>query len=69
MPALTIITTLPHYVSKEEHAEITTRTPESFSDIPPVLRRKDENVRVELDPPLPNVAAQDLTGTLYVIER
>ncbi|KAG9015254.1 hypothetical protein FRB93_012953 [Tulasnella sp. JGI-2019a] len=68
MPAITIITELPHFVSKEEHAEITTRTPEDFSDIPPVIRRKDENVRVELDPALPNLAAQDLTGTLYVIE-
>ncbi|KAG8863140.1 hypothetical protein FRB96_009322 [Tulasnella sp. 330] len=68
MPALTIITEIPHFVSKEDHAEITTRTPESFSDIPPVLRRKDENVRVELEPALPNLAAQDLTGTLYVLE-
>lgn len=69
MPALTIITELPHFVSKEEHAEITSRTPENFNDIPPMLRMKEENIRVEFEPPLPMFAEQDLTGTLYVIER
>lgn len=69
MPAITIISALPHYVSREEHAEITSRTPENFSDIPPVLRRKEEGVRVALEPPLPDWTPDDLKGTLYIIER
>lgn len=69
MAPLTLITTLPHFVLPAEHEEIVSSTPASFSDIPTVLRHKEENVSVTLDPPLEGLSAEDCSdGTLYVIE-
>jgi hypothetical protein len=65
--AITIIDAVPNFVSLEEHASIVGATPVSFNDIPPVLRHKEENVSVMLDPPIEIL--RDLRGTLYVIER
>ncbi|KAL1407727.1 hypothetical protein Q8F55_007160 [Vanrija albida] len=39
---LTPITTPPHSISPEAHAELTSRTPASFADIPPILRWEDD---------------------------
>ncbi|OAX36666.1 hypothetical protein K503DRAFT_793265 [Rhizopogon vinicolor AM-OR11-026] len=69
MVSTTLIPSVPQYVSVEEHRNIVGSTPESFNDIPPVLRHKEENVRVTLDPPLQSFTEQDCTnGTLFVIE-
>jgi nucleotide-sensitive chloride channel 1A len=40
----------PTYVSQEEHDALTSSTPESFTDIPPILRFLDEEVEVVLSP-------------------
>lgn len=70
MPALTEITTLPHHILPEEHKQIIGSTPQSFSDIPPVLRHKEENVTITLDPPIQEFASPEYSrGTIYVIER
>jgi chloride channel, nucleotide-sensitive, 1A len=70
MPAPTLITSLPPFVSAEEHRSLVGSTPASFNDIPPKLCHKEVNVSVTLDPPLHNFTAEDATkGTLYVIER
>ena len=70
MPAVTVIDSLPKYVSSEEHKALVASTPASFSDIPPVLRHKQENVGITLDPQVDSFGQQDCAnGTLYVLER
>lgn len=65
-----IITAVPNFVSPEEHRNIVASTPPSFSDIPPVLRHKEENVSVSLEPPLAGFTLEDSdSGVLYIIER
>ncbi|KAI0297265.1 regulator of volume decrease after cellular swelling-domain-containing protein [Multifurca ochricompacta] len=69
MAVITFINTIPNHVSVEEHRELTSNTPASFSDIPPVLRQKVDNVRVAFDPPLDGFPPEDgALGTLYIIE-
>ncbi|KIJ66808.1 hypothetical protein HYDPIDRAFT_180518 [Hydnomerulius pinastri MD-312] len=69
MVSVTIITAVPSFVSPEEHRNIVGSTPASFNDIPPVLRHKEENVSVSVDPPLDGFTAEDAAnGVLYVIE-
>ncbi|KAF8207211.1 regulator of volume decrease after cellular swelling-domain-containing protein [Mycena galopus ATCC 62051] len=68
MPSATLITSVPTFVLPEEHARIAAETPVSFSDIPPVLRHKEENVSATLDPPLDGFSAEDgAQGTMYII--
>ncbi|KAF9000642.1 regulator of volume decrease after cellular swelling-domain-containing protein [Cyathus striatus] len=68
MPAVNLITELPRFVSREEHATLVGSTPSSFSDIPPVLRHKEENVTVSLDPAVEGFTETDAAqGTLYVL--
>ena len=70
MPPVTLISSLPPYISPEEHAQITGSTPASFSDIPSVLRHKEENVSAILTPPVEGFSAEDgAQGTLYIIDR
>ncbi|PCH42637.1 hypothetical protein WOLCODRAFT_89932 [Wolfiporia cocos MD-104 SS10] len=69
MSPFTLITALPSFISLEQHRELVASTPGSFSDIPPVLRHKEENVSVAIDPPLEGFGTEDCTsGTLYIIE-
>ncbi|KAJ7352481.1 regulator of volume decrease after cellular swelling-domain-containing protein [Mycena albidolilacea] len=68
MPSATLITSVPTFVSREEHRDIAAATPVAFADIPPVLRHKEENVSITLDPPLDGFSAEDAQGTLYIIE-
>ncbi|KAF8907369.1 regulator of volume decrease after cellular swelling-domain-containing protein, partial [Gymnopilus junonius] len=59
---------LPRYDSPEEHAILVGSTPNSFSDIPPVIRHKEENVTISLDPPHEGFTNENaLKGTLYVL--
>jgi nucleotide-sensitive chloride channel 1A len=70
MPAVSFIDTIPNHISEEEHRALTGATPTSFSDIPPVLRQKVDNVRVAFDPPLNGFSPEDgVLGALYIIER
>jgi nucleotide-sensitive chloride channel 1A len=69
MPAIQQITALPTFVSQEEHISIVASTPTSFNDIPPVIKHKEDNVTVAVDPPLPDFSGDDLRGTLYVLTR
>ncbi|KAI0709861.1 regulator of volume decrease after cellular swelling-domain-containing protein [Earliella scabrosa] len=67
--AITLVSSLPTHISPEEHKTLSASTPASFADIPPVLRHKEDNVSVTLDPPLDGFSAQDAAnGSLYVIE-
>lgn len=70
MPAVTIITAQPLSITPEEYNEASQTTPLSFSDIPPVLRLKAENIRISFKPSLTDLSEEELSkGTLYVIER
>lgn len=70
MVALTLIDAVPAHVSPEEHKNLVGSTPASFTDIPPVLRWKEEGVRVALDPAMSGWAEEDgKEGTLFVLER
>ena len=70
MPAVTFIDAIPNHISVEDHRQLTGATPVSFSDIPPVLKHKVNDVSVAFDPPLDGFSAEDSArGTLYIIER
>jgi len=70
MPAVNLISTVPVFVSPEEHVTAVASTPNSFSDIQPVIRHKEENVSVTLDPPLEGFSdGTAVQGTLYVLTR
>lgn len=57
-------------ITVEEHTDLIASTPSSFADIPSVLRRKEQNIRLVFDPPVTDFSEQELSaGTLYVIER
>ncbi|KAJ3472970.1 hypothetical protein NLI96_g13181 [Meripilus lineatus] len=65
----TLITEIPHHISPEEHKTFVASTPASFSDIPPVLQHKQENVSASFDPSLEGFTPEDgSSGTLYVLE-
>jgi len=69
MPAVSFTDAIPNHVSVEEHRALTGATPTSFSDIPPVLRQKVDNVRLTFDPSLDGFSPEDgALGTLYIIE-
>jgi len=72
MPAVSFVDAVPNHVSVEEHRSLTGATPASFSDIPPVLRQKVDNVRIAFDPPLDGFSPEEedgaALGTLYIIE-
>jgi len=70
MPAVSFIDAIPNHISVDEHRTLTGATPASFSDIPPVLRQKVDNIHVAFDPPLDDFSPEDgALGTLYIIER
>ena len=70
MPAVTLIDAPPLSITLDEYNEASQATPASFSDIPPVLRHKAENIRITFTPPVPDLSEEELSkGTLYVIER
>lgn len=70
MPTVSLISTVPSYVTKEEDSSLCASTPASFSDLPPILAHQEENVSVILDPPVEGFSAEDAAqGTLYLISR
>ncbi|KAI6042462.1 regulator of volume decrease after cellular swelling-domain-containing protein [Pisolithus marmoratus] len=69
MVSATIITSVPSFVTPEQHSDIVRATPGSFSDIPPVLRHKEDDVSVTFEPTLEQFTTEDgKNGTLYVID-
>ncbi|EKM57833.1 uncharacterized protein PHACADRAFT_158876 [Phanerochaete carnosa HHB-10118-sp] len=70
MAPLIVVDALPTFISPDAHKDLVASTPASFNDIPPVLRHKEENVSIKLDPALPEFTADDcVNGSLYVIEN
>ncbi|KAK2460936.1 hypothetical protein APHAL10511_007406 [Amanita phalloides] len=68
MPAVSLISAVPRYVTKEERNVLNASTPSSFIDLPPILYHKEEGVSVTLDPTLEGFTADDAAhGTLYII--
>lgn len=61
------LTTPPPHISREEHATLTSSTPQSFGDIPPVLRFHDE-VEVILTPGQVVNLEGRIRGSLWVTE-
>ncbi|KAJ7121322.1 regulator of volume decrease after cellular swelling-domain-containing protein [Mycena crocata] len=69
MPAVALISDVPAFVSPEEYTSIVGQTPPSFSDIPPVLQLKEDNVTVIFDPPLDGFSSEDgARGTILIIQ-
>ncbi|KAF5327537.1 hypothetical protein D9619_004362 [Psilocybe cf. subviscida] len=66
MPAVKPISAVPKYISKEEHSALVASTPASFGDIPPVIRHKEENVSITLDPGF-GIFTNATQGTLYIL--
>ncbi|KAI5453929.1 hypothetical protein NCC49_004924 [Naganishia albida] len=62
-------TTPPRFVTPEEHAQITSSTPESFNDIPPALRFHNTEVEVEVDPKPDFFPGGNVKGTIWVTEQ
>ena len=70
MSTVILIDKIPNFITPEEHRELTGTTPTSFSDIPPVLRHKEEIASARFDPPVEGFSAEDgKNGVLYVVER
>ncbi|TFK27124.1 hypothetical protein FA15DRAFT_636074 [Coprinopsis marcescibilis] len=68
MPAVNLINGVPNFVTDEEYRSLAASTPTSFNDLPPILKRKEENVSVTLDPPVDGFSEQDAaSGTLLVL--
>ncbi|KAJ9120685.1 hypothetical protein QFC22_002616 [Naganishia vaughanmartiniae] len=66
----TPISTPPTFVTPEEHAQITSSTPSSFSDIPPALRYQDNEVELVIEPQLEAYGSSDrLKGSIWVTEE
>jgi nucleotide-sensitive chloride channel 1A len=66
----TPISTAPTFVTPEEHAQITSSTPSSFSDIPPALRYQDNEVELIIEPQLELYGSSDrLKGSIWVTEE
>ncbi|EMD33396.1 hypothetical protein CERSUDRAFT_126142 [Gelatoporia subvermispora B] len=69
MAPVILISAVPTFITPDEHRQAVASTPASFNDIPPVLRHKEENVSVTLEPSVEGLSAEDCaSGTLYVIE-
>jgi len=66
---ITVISELPTFTSLEEHAVHQQSTPSSFT-IPPVLRRKEADVTLQLTPTIDGFSegSEALQGDLYISE-
>jgi len=69
MRAIQPITSVPSYAVQEEHTSIVASTPLSFNQIPPVIKHKEDNVTVAVDPPIQGFSDPELKGTLYILTR
>jgi hypothetical protein len=70
MPAVTLIDAIPAFVTQEEYSSLSASTPNSFNDLPAILKYKQENVSVDIQPPVEGFSNEDsASGTLYVLTR
>ncbi|TEB34720.1 hypothetical protein FA13DRAFT_1763140 [Coprinellus micaceus] len=68
MPAITLVVAIPPFVSQEEYNTLIASTPNSFNDLPAVLKHKEDDVSVKIDPSLEGFSEEDAAkGTLYVL--
>ena len=68
--SITLISTPPASITQEEHQRLIQSTPTSFSEIPPVLRLKQDDVSIEFEPIVEDITTEELSkGTLYISER
>lgn len=65
--ALVSTTSVPKFISRDEHISMTSTTPASWTDIPPILHYSEEGVKIEFDPAYRNQA--EMKGNLWVTER
>jgi nucleotide-sensitive chloride channel 1A len=65
----TPITSPPKFVTPEEHAQITSSTPDSFFGIPPTLRFHNVDVEVEIEPKLDFLPNGNVKGTIWVTDE
>lgn len=59
---------LSRFVSPEEHATLTSSTPESFASIPPIVRYQQQEVRIAFSPDWQSYGEQGQVGSLLVTE-
>lgn len=70
MPAITLIDVVPPFVSQEEYNTLIASTPNSFNDLPTVLKHREDDVAVKIEPALESFSEEDAAkGTLYVLTR
>lgn len=70
MPAITLVVAVPPFVSQEEYNTLIASTPNSFNDLPAVLKHKEDDVSVKIDPSLQGFSEEDAAkGTLYLLTR
>ncbi|KAJ2914071.1 hypothetical protein MD484_g6338, partial [Candolleomyces efflorescens] len=68
MPAVTLVDTIPAFVTQEEYSSLSASTPNSFNDLPAILKYKQENVSVDIQPPVDGFSNEDsASGILYVL--
>lgn len=68
MPGISTITSLPNFVTLEQHRELTSSTPSSFAELPAILYHEEPNAAITLDPPLDGFSPEDCaSGTVYLL--
>lgn len=72
-PTLHLLTAPPPALTPAQLAVISTATPSSFQGIDPLLRHKEDNVTVFIDPPFPGLggeheAKEGIEGELWITE-
>ncbi|GAA6027159.1 hypothetical protein JCM8097_002441 [Rhodosporidiobolus ruineniae] len=66
---VTLLTSPPPALSRDELASLSSSTPTTFTNIPPLTRQHlPEGVTISVDPPLEGFNGQGLTGALWVTE-
>ncbi|KAF8340012.1 regulator of volume decrease after cellular swelling-domain-containing protein [Cantharellus anzutake] len=69
MKTVQLISETPKSISLDEHRQLVESTPSSFGDIPPVLRHRQDGVKIIFDPPQEGLSEEDLSnGALYLVE-
>lgn len=63
---ISLLTSAPTPITPSDHAQLTSSTPSSFADIPPVCYRKEERVKVKIEPGVEGWAEGEEEGTLFV---
>ena len=61
-------TEVPHYISPDGHDDLTSSTPSSFQDIPPILRFQDDAVEVIIVPTIGWAGDGKVKGRIWVTE-